>query len=87
MDEDKTKDITYTIKDNTVVINIYYKKNSYGYVVNYHFNNNLKDSSILLPPKTGLEGSASLAYVKYIFSFIGLVASQEIIRRKFFLDK
>lgn len=39
LDTANTDNGTYTITDNGVVINIYYKKNSYGYNVNYFFNN------------------------------------------------
>lgn len=45
LDKVKTKNITYTIKDDKVVIDIYYKRNSYGYTVNYYFNKNL-DSNL-----------------------------------------
>lgn len=38
LDTVKSDSSSYTITDNTVVINIYYKKNSYGYSVNYFFN-------------------------------------------------
>ena len=38
LDTVKSDNKTYTITDNDVVINIYYKKNSYGYSVNYFFN-------------------------------------------------
>lgn len=38
LDTIKSDNKTYTITDNDVVINIYYKKNSYGYSVNYFFN-------------------------------------------------
>ena len=34
----------YTITDNNVVIDIYYKKNSYDYKIEYYFDN-VKDSS------------------------------------------
>lgn len=39
LDTVKSDSSSYTITDNTVVINIYYKKNSYEYSVNYFFNN------------------------------------------------
>lgn len=39
LDTVKSDNSSYTIIDNTVVINIYYKKNSYEYSVNYFFNN------------------------------------------------
>ena len=39
LDTVKSDSSGYTITDNTVVINIYYKKNSYEYSVNYFFNN------------------------------------------------
>ena len=39
LDTVKSDNSSYTINDNTVVINIYYKKNSYEYSVNYFFNN------------------------------------------------
>ena len=38
LDTVKSDNKTYTITDNNVIINIYYKKNSYGYSVNYFFN-------------------------------------------------
>ena len=40
LDSSKTDSGNYTIKDNNVVIDIYYKKNSFGYKINYFFNNN-----------------------------------------------
>lgn len=39
LDDSKTDKNTYTITGNNVIINIYYKKNNYGYTVKYHFNN------------------------------------------------
>ena len=39
LDTVKSDDNTYTITDNNVIINIYYKKNNYKYSVNYFFNN------------------------------------------------
>ena len=38
LDTVKSDNKTYTITDKNVIINIYYKKNSYGYSVNYFFN-------------------------------------------------
>ena len=38
LDTVKSDNNTYTITNNEVVINIYYKKNNYGYSVNYFFN-------------------------------------------------
>lgn len=39
LDTVKSDNGTYTITDNNVIINIYYKKNNYKYSVNYFFNN------------------------------------------------
>lgn len=38
LDTNKSDNTTYTIKDNNIVIKIYYKKNIYAYTVKYHFN-------------------------------------------------
>ena len=64
LDENTTQNITYRIVDNKVVIDIYYKRNSYGYTVNYHFNNN-KDNNLTLN-SSAIYGSTLYANNKYL---------------------
>lgn len=66
LDENNTKTSTkYTIKDDKVIIDIYYKRNSYSYIVNYHFNNNL-DTNLTNNKNIAIFGSTIYANQNYL---------------------
>ena len=44
LDTNKSDTNTYMIKNDNIVINIYYKKNSYDYTIKYHFNDKIDDN-------------------------------------------
>jgi len=67
LDETKTVDenfVSYSIVNNETVIDIYYKRNNYEYVVNYHFNG-VKDDN-LMKHFNGIYGSEAYAKDKYL---------------------
>lgn len=77
---------TYTITDNGVVINIYYKKNSYNYTVNYHFNGTLDETFSRNP--AALYGTVINAKDNYLedINNEGLVDKETIDNTDYFLD-
>lgn len=58
-------DAKYVIKDNKVVIDIYYKRNKIGYTVNYHFNGN-HDNNLTNKNNSAIFGSTVYANNNYL---------------------
>jgi len=86
LDEETTQNITYKIVDNEVIIDIYYKRNSYGYQVNYHFNNN-KDNN-LTTNSSGIYGNSIYANKNYLEDINpeGLANKNENDQTEYFLE-